>query len=183
VRRPHTSGETLATAIATLASGGRPCASSRAARRLRVKNLMFMVAAIAAVLTAHWTLADPAWRTDYKTAQVEAKTTNKLLLLNFTGSDWCGYCILLDREILSQPQFREYAKKNLILMEIDFPRRKPQTDETKRQNQELAMHYQVEGFPTVVVLNGEGKPVWRFEGYFPDGPEAFIAQLEKLRNG
>jgi protein disulfide-isomerase len=149
-----------------------------------VKNLLFTGAAIAAVLTAPWALADaPEWQTDYKKAQAEAKTTNKLLLLDFTGSDWCGYCILLDREILSRPQFRDYAKKNLILLEIDFPRRKRQTEETRRQNQELAEHYQIEGFPTIVVLNGEGKPVWRYDGYFPDGPEAFIAQLEKLRNG
>ncbi len=148
-----------------------------------MRNLILTVAAIAAVSGTAWALADSAqWQADYKKAQAEAKTSNKLLLLNFTGSDWCGYCIMLDREILSQPQFRDYAKKNLVLLEIDFPRRKLQTGETRRQNQELAAHYQIEAFPTILVLNGEGKPVWRFEGYFPDGPEAFIAQLEKLRN-
>jgi thioredoxin-related protein len=148
-----------------------------------VRNLIFTIAAIAAASATAWALADSAqWQTDYKKAQAQAKTTNKLLLLDFTGSDWCGYCIMLDREILSRPQFRDYAKKNLVLLEIDFPRRKLQTDETRRQNQELAAHYQIEAFPTIVVLNGEGKPVWRFEGYFPDGPEAFIALLEKLRN-
>jgi protein disulfide-isomerase len=145
-----------------------------------VKELMATVAAIGAVLTAPLALAAPDWEIDYKAAQAEAKTANKLLLLNFTGSDWCGYCILFDKEILSQPQFRDYAKKNLVLLEIDFPRRKTQTIETKRQNQELAEHYQIEGFPTVVVLNGEGRPVWRFDGYFPNGPEAFVAQLQKL---
>lgn len=146
-----------------------------------VRNFILTVAIVAVALTTLPALADSEWQTDYKKAQAEAKTNNKLLFLDFTGSDWCGYCIQLDREILSQPQFRDYAKKNLILMEVDFPRRKPQPTETRRQNQELAEHYQIEGFPTIVVLNGEGKPVWRFEGYFPDGPEAFIAQLEKLR--
>ena len=146
-----------------------------------MKKLTTTAAAIVAVLTAPLALAASDWETDYKAAQAEAKTANKLLLLNFTGSDWCGYCILFDRQILSQPQFKDYAKKNLVLLEIDFPRRKAQTNETRRQNQELAEHYQIEGFPTVVVLNGEGKAVWRFDGYFPNGPEAFIAQLEKLR--
>jgi thioredoxin-related protein len=146
-----------------------------------VKNVVLIAAVLGATLAGAWGLSGPDWQSDYKKAQTEAKTGNKLLFLEFTGSDWCGYCILFDREILSQPQFTEYAKKNLVLMEIDFPRRKAQTDATRRQNQELAAQYQIEAFPTILVLNGDGKPVWRFEGYFPDGPDAFIAQLEKLR--
>jgi thioredoxin-related protein len=148
-----------------------------------VKRLLLIVAAAAALFTASRSWAGADWETDYKKAQAEAKTANKLLLVNFTGSDWCGYCILFDREILSQPQFRDYAKKNLVLLEVDFPRRKSQSIETRKQNQELAEHYQIEGFPTVVVLNSEAKPVWRFDGYFPNGPDAFIAQLERLRKG
>ena len=105
------------------------------------------------------------------------------MFLDFTGSDWCGYCIRLDKEILSKPQFKDYASKNLVLLEIDFPRRKSQSDAVKKQNEELAQTYQIEGFPTIVVLNGEGKKVWRYDGYFTDGPEAFIAELEKLRKG
>ena len=148
-----------------------------------MKNLLLALAVIAGFWITASAAADPDWQTDYKKAQGAAKTDNKLLLLNFTGSDWCGYCILFDKEILSQPQFKDYARKNLILLEVDFPRRKAQPAETRRQNQELAAEYQIEGFPTVVVLNGSGKPVWRFDGYFPDGPEAFIAELEKLRKG
>jgi protein disulfide-isomerase len=127
--------------------------------------------------------ADPSWQTDYKKAQEEAKTNNKLLLVDFTGSDWCGYCIRLNREILSKPKFKDYANKNLILVEIDFPRAKEQSANLREQNQKLAQEYRIEGFPTIVVLNGEGRKVWRYDGYFPDGPEAFIAELEKLRKG
>lgn len=125
--------------------------------------------------------ADTNWQTDYKKAQEEAKSSHKLLLLDFTGSDWCGYCIKLNREILSKPQFKEYANKNLVLMEIDFPRVKAQTVALRKQNQELAEQYQIQGFPTVIVLNGDGRKIWRYDGYFPDGPEAFIAELERLR--
>lgn len=127
--------------------------------------------------------ADSDWLTDYKKAQQQAKTNNKLLLIDFTGSDWCGYCVQLDRQILSKPEFKDYARKNLVLMEVDFPRRKAQSVDTRKQNEKLAQQYQIEGFPTIVVLDGEGKSVWRYDGYFPGGPAAFIAELEKLRKG
>ena len=124
-----------------------------------------------------------SWSTDYKKAQDEARASRKLVLINFTGSDWCGYCIQLDRAILSQPQFKDYANRNLILVEIDFPRQKPQSVEIRKQNQELAERYQVEGFPTLVVLNGEGKTLWRYDGFYTGGIAAFLAELDKVRKG
>jgi len=145
--------------------------------------LRFALAVFASVFVVGAALADSDWRTDYKKAQEEAKQSNRLLLVDFTGSDWCGYCILLDREILSRPEFKDYAKKNLVLLEIDFPRTKPLPVETRKQNQELAQQYQIEGFPTIVVLDGDGKTIWRYDGYFSNGPGAFIAELEKLRKG
>ncbi|HEY4283165.1 MAG TPA: thioredoxin family protein [Chthoniobacterales bacterium] len=127
--------------------------------------------------------AESGWETDLKKAQEQAKASNKLVFLNFTGSDWCGWCIRLDKEILSKPAFKEYATKNLVLVEVDFPRRKDQSLELKKQNQGLAEQYQVQGFPTIVMLNGSGQKVWRYDGYFAEGPEAFIAELEKARKG
>lgn len=126
--------------------------------------------------------AEIAWQTDYKKAQEEAKTNNKLVLLDFTGSDWCGWCIKLDREVFSQPEFKDYASKNLVLVELDFPRKKELSTETRKQNQELAGRYGIEGFPTIIVLNAEGKKVGEL-GYMPGGADAFIAELEKLRKG
>jgi thioredoxin-related protein len=127
--------------------------------------------------------AESEWLTDYRKAQEEAKANNRFLLLDFTGSDWCDPCKKLDKEILSQSQFRDYARDNLVLLEVDFPRAKQQSVELKKQNQELAQQYQVEGFPTIVILNADGQKLWQYEGYFVDGPEAFIEQLEKLRKG
>jgi disulfide reductase len=127
--------------------------------------------------------AESTWLSDYKKAQQEAKASNKYLLLDFTGSDWCGWCKRLEKEILSQSQFENYARENLVLLEVDFPRAKPQSPELRKQNQELAQQYQIEGFPTIVVLNGDGQKLWQYDGYFPDGLAAFIAQLEKLRKG
>jgi thioredoxin-related protein len=127
--------------------------------------------------------AESGWLNDYKKAQEEAKATNKVLLLNFTGSDWCGWCIKFDREVLSKPQFKDYARDNLVLVELDFPRAKAQTPEMRKQNRDLAQQYEVVGFPTIVVLNSDGQTLWKFDGYFPGGPDAFIAELQKLRKG
>jgi thioredoxin-related protein len=139
-----------------------------------------ILAAVFAVFTS--AKASVEWLTDYKKAQEEAKASNKLVLLNFTGSDWCGWCIKLDREVFSTPEFQDYASKNLVLLEADFPHAKPQPASVRRQNEELAMRYQVIGFPTILILNGDGKVVGEL-GYTPGGATAFIAELEKLRKG
>jgi thioredoxin-related protein len=151
----------------------------------RVKNhrLILFAAAACVFLPGPFARAESGWLNDYKKAQQEAKASNKFLMLDFTGSDWCGWCKKFDKEILSQSQFKDYARENLVLVELDFPRAKPQSPELRRQNKELANQYQVQGFPTIVVLNGDGQKLWQYDGYFPDGPAAFIAQLEKLRKG
>ncbi len=123
---------------------------------------------------------ETAWLTDYKQAQQQAKANNKLLLLDFTGSDWCAWCMKLRKEVFSQPEFQQYASKNLVLLEVDFPRAKEQAKAIRMQNQSLAEQYGIQGFPTIVVLNGAGKIVGQL-GYMEGGANAFIAELEKLR--
>ena len=100
--------------------------------------------------------------------------------MDFTGSDWCGWCIKLNKEVFSQPEFKEYATKNLVLMTVDFPRGKQIPTEVKAQNELLAGKFGIQGFPTIVVLNAEGKMVGQL-GYTEGGPKAFIAELEKLK--
>ena len=148
-----------------------------------VKSLATAILIALVLVCAAPARAESTWVTDYKKAQEEAKASHKLVLLQFTGSDWCGYCFQLDRAILSQQQFKDYANKNLVLVEIDFPRRKAQSLETKKQNAELAERYQVDGFPTLVVLNGEGKAIWRYDGLYMSGLAAFLAELDKVRKG
>jgi protein disulfide-isomerase len=148
-----------------------------------VKIYRFFLFAVAAsvFISESVASADSGWLTDYKKAQQEAKASNKFLLLDFTGSDWCGWCKKFDREILLQPQFKDFARDNLVVVELDFPRAKPQSPELRKQNRELAQQYDIVGFPTIVVLSADGQKLWRYDGYFPDGPDAFIAQLQKLR--
>jgi protein disulfide-isomerase len=128
------------------------------------------------------TQAKPGWITSYEEGQQEAKASHKLVLLDFTGSDWCGWCKLLDKEVFSMPQFQEYAKQNLVLIEVDFPKMKPMSEATRVQNVRLAQRYQVRGFPTIIVLNDDGQKVGEL-GYMQGGADAFIAVLEKLRKG
>lgn len=134
--------------------------------------------------------ADSTWLTDFKEAQQKAKTEKKLVLLDFTGSDWCGWCIKLQREVFSKPEFKDYANRNLILVEIDFPKMKQMSATTQAQNEQLAQKYQIEGFPTILVLNSDGKPLGALSydsAIAPDSkqmtgsPQAFIANIEKLR--
>ena len=148
---------------------------------MKTCRLIFCVLTASIFFSGQVARAESGWLNDYKKAQEEAKAGNKILLLNFTGSDWCGWCIKFDKEVLSQPQFKQYAHSNLVLVELDFPRAKAQSAELRKQNRQLAMQYEVVGFPTIIALNSDGQKLWEYDGYFAGGPEAFIAELEKLR--
>jgi len=125
--------------------------------------------------------AELKWLTDLPKAQAKAKEENKQVLLDFTGSDWCGWCIKFNKEVLSTPEFAEYAAKNLVLVEVDFPRRKAQSEGLKKANQALGSKYKVDGYPTFVVLSKDGKEIGRQEGYAKSGPQAFIAKLREFK--
>lgn len=124
--------------------------------------------------------AELPWMTDLPKAQAQAKSENKLVMMDFTGSDWCIWCKRLNKEVFSTPEFAEYAKKNLVLMEVDFPNHKKQSDALKKANDALQKKYKIEGYPTIIVLNGEGKKVGELN-YMPGGPKPFIDALEKLK--
>jgi len=141
---------------------------------------VFVLALLSSLVLIAGARAELRWETDPKAAQQEAKQANKLVMLDFTGSDWCGWCIRLKREVFSKPEFQEYASKHLILVEIDFPRGKQQTPELAQQNMQLASRYAIEGFPTLIILDANGKKVGTL-GYVEGGPAAFISELEKLR--
>jgi thioredoxin-related protein len=126
------------------------------------------------------TAAKLDWLTNFESAKAKARAENKMVLMDFTGSDWCPPCKMLKKEVFSQPQFADYAAKNLVLLEIDFPRFKKQSDEEQAANEKLAGEFGIEGFPTIVILDPRGKVVGQL-GYMPGGPTAFIAALEKLR--
>lgn len=140
---------------------------------------LFIAAAIACVwLQAQ--AADLNWGTDLPKALAQAKAEKKMVLMDFTGSDWCGWCIKFDKETLSTDKFADYAKSHLELMVVDFPNKKPQSSDLKAANKALGKKYGVDGYPTFVVLDANGKEIGRQVGYAPGGPEAFIAKLDKF---
>ena len=143
-----------------------------------MRKIAFALLASCALLQAG--AEDLQWLTDLPKAQAKAKEEKKLVLMDFTGSDWCPWCVKLSKEVFSQPEFADYAKKNLVLVEVDFPRKKQQAEELKKANQALEEKYNIKSFPTIVVLDSEGKKVGELE-YQPGGPKPFIAELEKLK--
>ena len=132
----------------------------------------------AIVLAASTVFAGDGWQTDYKAALEQAAKENKPVLLDFTGSDWCGWCIKLDKETFAQPEFQKFAEKNLILVTVDFPNSKPQAADVKKQNAELEKKFGVDGFPTLVLVDSKGKEIARNPGYLAGGPKAFIGWVE-----
>jgi len=125
------------------------------------------------------------WYTNVKEAITVSNKEKKPMLLFFTGSDWCGWCIRLQNEVLKTPEFSKWAKESVILVELDYPRRTAQSDELKQQNNELQQVFGIQGFPTVYFANAkvnkEGKV--NFEGlgstgYVAGGPAAWIATAE-----
>ncbi len=145
-----------------------------------MKNILLTLVAGLAV----WSLsaAELNWTTDLAKAEAAAKKDNKLVLLDFTGSDWCPWCIKFEKEVLSTDEFAKYAQANLELVMVDFPRSKAQTDELKQANKSLKDKYKIEGFPTYVVLNTEGKEIGRQVGYEKGGPKVFIKQLDGFKS-
>jgi thioredoxin-related protein len=127
-------------------------------------------------------LADDAkWLTSVPEAQALAKKENKLVLMDFTGSDWCSWCKKLDAEIFNKPEFAEYARKNLVLVQLDYPNSKPQSAELKSANNALQTKYKIEGFPTLIVIKPDGTVVWQQVGYLQGGPPALISAVDKAK--
>ena len=92
------------------------------------------------------------WQTDYKAALAKAKAEKKYVLADFTGSDWCGWCIKLHNEVFEKEPFKTEAPKQYVLVELDFPQEKKQPDELKKQNADLSEKYKIEGYPSVLLL-------------------------------
>ena len=126
-------------------------------------------------------LAEDAWKTDVPKALEQAKSEKKMVLLDFTGSDWCPPCKNLHAKVLTSEEFSKFAKDNLVLVELDFPKAKPQSDELKAANQELSKKYAIRGYPTIIVLDAEGKELFRKVGYSGTPAADYVAEIAKLK--
>ena len=141
----------------------------------------WMLCFIGCALTAQMLTAGPEWLTSLPKAEAQAQKDNKLVLLDFTGSDWCVWCKKLEADVLSKPEFERYASTNLVLVQVDFPDHKAQSKELKDANAALQSKYQINGYPTLIALKPDGSMVWKQEGYLQGGPPALIAQLDEAK--
>ena len=156
-----------------------------------MKRLIFGIAVLAAILclggAADLAVAPDAsvkldWQTDLPKALVQARAEKKLVLLNFTGSDWCSACKVLDNEVFDQAEFAAFAQTNLVLVEVDLPNRKVLPPALLAANQALNTNYDVEGFPTLIALKPDGKVAWRMDGISDNlSPQTVIAPLQALK--
>jgi protein disulfide-isomerase len=139
----------------------------------------FLAALALLLATSAAFAAEAEWITDVHTALSRAPVENKLILLDFTGSDWCGWCKKLKAEVFDQPEFIEYAKTHLILVEVDFPHAKQLSADQQAANKQLATTYKIQGYPTIILLDSHGNKVGE-TGYQAGGPKNYIAHLESI---
>jgi len=120
------------------------------------------------------------WTHDFEAAKKKAADENKALLIDFTGSDWCGWCIKLNEEVFQHDEFKSGVKDKFVLVELDYPRDKSKmSEETIKQNEELKDKYAVRGFPTILLTDASGAPFGK-TGYQKGGPESYVTHLDEL---
>jgi thioredoxin-related protein len=145
-----------------------------------MKQQLFALSLLAGLLTAQDQEKD-LWTQDFAAAKARAKAEKKDLLVDFTGSDWCGWCIKLDEEVFSKEAFQSEAPKHFVLVKLDYPRDKSiLTEEVLAQNAELQVTYSIQGYPTILLMTHEGR-VYGKTGYEAGGPEAYNTMLADLK--
>jgi thioredoxin-related protein len=128
-----------------------------------MKKLLSLLSVL--LIASHTALAAAGWTDNYEKALAQAKAEKKLVLLDFTGSDWCGWCMKLDKEVFSKADFKAFAKDNLVPVTLDFPHGKKLPKHTADQNAKLQHEHKVNGFPTLVLLDADGKKINQWGGY------------------
>lgn len=142
---------------------------------MSMKLMMVKVAALAAMTLS--VVAGEGWHTNFEEAKALAKKENKDLLLEFTGSDWCPPCIMLAKNVFDKPEFAASAKKDFVLVKLDYPRKKALPAAEKKQNDALSARYGIQAFPTVLLADADGVP------YAAAGreqtPDAYVKMLQE----
>jgi thiol-disulfide isomerase/thioredoxin len=134
---------------------------------------------LALFVTALSLHASDIWLTNYDAALKQAAADKKPLLIEFTGSDWCPPCKALTANVFEKPAFEDFAKANVVLVKFDFPRRKEQEEALKTANQAMAKKYQVQGFPTIILVSSSGAEIARKVGYDGETPDRMIEWIKQ----
>ncbi len=141
-----------------------------------------LLAGLTLAMTASLSIAaGDVWMNDFEAAKKKAAAEHKDLLVDFTGSDWCHWCIKLKDEVFNHDEFEKGVADKFVLVEIDFPQDQSKLSEaTKKQNAELQEKYNIQGYPTILLLDAKGRPYAK-TGYRPGGPAKYLAHLDELR--
>lgn len=123
-------------------------------------------------------VAEPVWHDSLESAISEAQTNNKLILADFTGSDWCHYCVKLKKEIFETPEFKSWASENVALLEVDFPRQTQLPLHIQRQNEMMKSRYGISSYPTVLLLDIEGNVKAKMAYQKGQSPAAWVQMAE-----
>ena len=148
----------------------------------KAMSLAISLAVASAAFGAELSKSVPkGWDEDFEAGKATAEKSGKLILLAFSGSDWCGWCVKMEKEIYSQKKFINEAKKKFVLVMIDSPRNKEiLTKLAKKQNPELVKKYDIHGYPSTVIARPSGEVVKRFGGYQRGGIESFLEALNAV---
>ncbi|NWK56132.1 thioredoxin family protein [Verrucomicrobiaceae bacterium N1E253] len=140
------------------------------------------LASFVLALTASFAFAGgEGWVTDFEAAKKKAAEEKKDLLVDFTGSDWCGWCIKLNDEVFKHDAFKKGVAEKFVLVELDYPRDKSKlSEETQKQNAKLKETYTIKGYPTILLMDAKGRP-YAQTGYQAGGPEAYVTHLDELQ--
>jgi len=138
----------------------------------------FLAVVALCLSTLSLSAADAVWLTDLDEGIKVAKAEKKAILVDFTGSDWCGWCIRLKKEVFDQKEFAAVTK-HFVLVELDYPQRKKQASEVKAKNKAWAEKFAIEGFPTILLMDSNGEPFAQ-TGYQAGGPVKYLAHLTDL---
>ena len=140
---------------------------------------------ITAIVIPFMLLSHTGWLTDFNEAQKIATQKHQLIVLNFSGSDWCGPCIRLRKEIFNSEAFSSFADSNLVLINADFPRssKNKLSDEQEKKNDALADKYNADGkFPYTLLLNADGKIIKTWNGFPNVSPDEFVREVRAISN-
>ena len=149
---------------------------------MNMKPIVTTCAALVALYCSGIAVAGgEGWSSDFEAAKKQAAESKKDLLIDFTGSDWCSWCIKLNKEVFSHEPFKAGVKDKFVLVELDYPQDKSKLSAaTLKQNEELAKKYPIGGYPTILLTDADGKP-YAATGYEAGGPEAYVKHLDALR--
>ncbi|MCR5838115.1 MAG: thioredoxin family protein, partial [Kiritimatiellae bacterium] len=142
-----------------------------------MKKTLSLAVAFTALFAFAKTSTPEGWLDDYDAALKKAADENKHIVIDFSGSDWCGWCKRLDKEVFTTDAFKKAAAEKYVLLMVDSPMKKSLlTEKAAKENPKLVEKFGVKGFPTVVVLDPKGEEVCRL-GYEKGGPEKYIEKL------